>query len=139
MTAPAVDLWLPGIVLPTLNVWSRWHWSKQRRHSRAMAWAVRAAWGQPLPPAPLFEQARIEIERCAPGIAPDPDGLVGGCKGLIDSLLPYHVKRRPYGLGFLVDDGPDRVEIAARSARARKGEAGTRLVLRPLRPSCPAI
>ena len=69
-----------------------------------MAWEIKIALGQDRPPVP-FQRARLRIERYSIR-TPDYDGMVGGYKSLIDCLLPYHPKRRPYGLGVIADDNP---------------------------------
>lgn len=128
MTAPdgaGYRLWLPGVVTPTLNRSLRQHWRQRLRGTREMAWQVRAALGRRGVPAAPFERARVVIERRTAGTQPDHDGLVGGCKGLIDCLLPFHEKRRPYGLGFLRDDSPQHLDLVVKGVRvARKAEAG---------------
>lgn len=117
-------LWLPGVVTPTLNRSLRQHWRERLRGTREMAWHVRAALGRRgAPPAP-FERARVMIERRTAGTQPDHDGLVGGIKGLLDCLLPFHEKRRPYGLGFVRDDSPQHLDLVVRGVRVARAEAG---------------
>ena len=89
---------------PLLNVTLRQHWSARRRTCVALAWEIKVALGVRRPPAP-FPRARLRIERYSIR-TPDYDGMVGGYKALIDCLLPYHPKRRPYGLDVIADDNP---------------------------------
>lgn len=89
---------------PLLNVTLRQHWSARRGKGLAMAWAVKVALGTQRPAAP-FARASLRIERYSVGL-PDYDGMVGGFKALIDCLLPWHERRRPYGLGVIADDNP---------------------------------
>lgn len=127
-------LWLAGAVTPTLNVALRQHWRKRGQSTRALAWAVRAAVGAAgLPAAPIL-RARVAIERHSAGTAPDHDGLVGGCKGLIDCLLPFHEKRRPYGLGFITDDSPQHLELVVHAKRVRRADVGMLVLIEPLPP-----
>ena len=127
-----LELWLPGVVPPTLNATLRQHWSRRRRGTLAMAWAVRAAMGRRRPPPMPHRRAVVEIERRTVGRQPDHDGLVGGAKGLIDVLLPA-TERRPYGLGLIEDDNPGCVDLVVRSRRVgTRAETGTLVVITPL-------
>lgn len=126
-------LWLAGTLTPTLNRTLRQHWRQRANGTRALAWAVRAAVGREgLPPEP-YQRARLVIERhFALGPEPDRDGLIGGCKGLIDCLLAMHPKRRPFGLGFIHDDNPACLELEVRAVRVPKAAVGTLIVIEPL-------
>lgn len=131
---------------PTLNELLRLkHWQRLER-KLALSTEIRIALGQSLPAAP-FARAHVRIERYSRG-TPDEDGLIGGCKDLIDVLLPqgelrqqrrkatvavpghknpvlvekvrYHVPH-PGGLGIISDDRPScltRDVIAIRVNRA---------------------
>lgn len=126
--APIV-LWLPGILTPTLNVSLRQHWGKRQQGTRAMAWAIRVAHDGALPAVP-FERAHVRIERRQPGnTLPDHDGLVGGCKGLIDCLLPFHEKRRKFGLGFVLDDSPKHMRLDIAAARVPRAAIGMHITI----------
>ena len=124
-------IWLGGVVPPTLNTTLRQHWSKRGRGTRAMAWQIRAGIKGALPAAPL-PRAHVRIERRAPGTIPDQDGATGGCKGLIDCLLPMDAKRRPYGLGILRDDSPAHMTLEVRTVRVPSAEKGTLVLITPL-------
>ncbi|RVT91389.1 hypothetical protein EOD42_22300 [Rhodovarius crocodyli] len=132
MPAPAYSLWLAGIVTPTLNQTLRQHWRQRGQKTRAMAWAIRAAVGRAGLPATPLMRARVEIERRSAGPGADTDGLVGGCKGLIDCLLPMVEKRRPYGLGFVHDDSPKHMELVVRACRVPRADVGTLVIITPL-------
>ena len=56
-----------------------------------------------------FARAVVSIERFSVG-EPDHDGLVGGCKPLVDCLLPRS-QRHPHGLGFVQDDSPAHMTL----------------------------
>ena len=100
----------------TLNVWQRMSPWKRTRYARDLAWEIRIAYGEPLPFRPL-ERARLVLLRH--GIqAPDTDGLIGGCKPLIDCLLAQSA-RHPHGLGFIVDDSSDRLRLVAEHVQVR--------------------
>lgn len=124
---------LRGYVPPTLNRMLRQHWSRRRTEGFRVAWLVRAALaesGQALPAQPLA-RARVMIERAAPGHAVDPDGLVGGCKGLLDVLQPATPKRR-YGLGLIQDDSPRHIDLIVSQRSVPREEAGTTITIAEL-------
>lgn len=103
---------------PLLNVTLRQHWSRRRKAQQALAWEVRAALGNQRPAQP-FARARVRVERYSVG-SPDPDGMVGGLKALLDCLLPpgepkvikrpgkppKRVYPHPTGLSVIADDNP---------------------------------
>jgi len=89
------------------------HW-RRTQYARDLAIELRSTYRSP-PPAPL-EKARVVIRRHAIQ-APDYDGLVGGCKPLIDCLL-VRSDRHPHGLGFIVDDSIDRLRLVAQHVQA---------------------
>lgn len=96
-----------------------------------MQWFVRAAKvkkyakliraqvaGLGLPPA---KKAKIVIDRHSPG-NPDWDGVVGGCKLLLDALTARH----PSGAGVIEDDKQSCIGSSIISAvKCEKGEART--------------
>lgn len=128
--APLV-IWIEGWVPPTLNRTLAQHWSKRRTARLDTAWRIRAAVKGALPREPM-PRARVEIERRSwSGPLPDTDGMIGGCKGLIDCLLPCEVGR-PYGLGFVLDDKPEVMELHVRAKRVPKSESGTMVTITPL-------
>jgi hypothetical protein len=123
---------LPGVVMPTLNDVLRLHWAKRLAAVLAMAWYVRAARGRLGLPAAPIERARLVIVRASAGRAPDHDGLVGGCKSLIDVLLTFHPKVRPYGLGFIRDDDPDHLWLEVHAKRVARDAVGMTLTITTL-------
>lgn len=129
---PHYVLWLAGTITPTLNVALRQHWPKRSKGTVAVAWAIRLGMGRAPLPAQPWPRALLVIERRVGGI-PDDDGLVGGCKGLIDCLMPM-TDKRPFGLGFIVDDGPAHLELEVRAVRAPKAARGMHLTLSWLAP-----
>ena len=116
---------------PLLNTTLRLHWRARSRESRLLAGHVRLATHGQRPPEP-WPRARVRIERRSLGV-PDHDGMVGGCKALIDTLVapgaPYAVTRNgrsrwtsphPYGLGIIRDDNPDCLVLEAVAVRVAK-------------------
>ncbi len=128
----AYVLWLPGVQTDTLNVSLRKHWRARGQATRALAWEIRAAVGRRGLPCEPLPRAHVLIERLSSGNAPDTDGLIGGCKGLIDCLLPFHETRRRYGLGFVQDDNPACMLIEVRAARVKPAEKGMRITITPI-------
>lgn len=98
--------------------------------SRALVRRGSAAslWGSTLVP---LARARLLIERRNCGANPDTDGLIGGCKGLIDVLLPMHEKRRPYGLGLILDDNDNDkcLVLEVRALRVPRKAIGMRVTI----------
>lgn len=122
---------LEGYATPLLNVTLRQHWSRRLRGTRALAWLIRAA-VHGAPPARPLPRAAVEIVRWSIG-TPDQDGLVGGCKSLLDCLQPMDPKRRPYGLGFIEADDPAHLQLEVRAAKARtRAEIRTVVTIRPM-------
>ena len=72
-----------------------------------------------------FAKATVTVERFSVA-EPDHDGLVGGCKPLIDCLL-VRSSRHPHGLGFIVDDSPAYLTLRASHVKSPtlKGQATT--------------
>ena len=99
---------------PLLNRTIGLHWAKRRQRNRAMAWEVKIALKGQQPASP-FQRTRVTVERRSIGV-PDADGLIGGLKGLLDSLLPMS-KTHPYGLGLIQDDSPAHLDLVPRGVR----------------------
>lgn len=131
--APAYRLWLAGVVTPKLNRSLRQHWSRRRRETLTLAWQVRVALGRAAPPPEPYARALVTIERRTAGQQPDPDGLIGGVKGLLDTLLPFDAERRAYGLGLIRDDSPAHLELVVRGVRVpHRRDAGMLIEITPL-------
>ena len=126
-------LWLPGVLTPLLNKVLRAHWRKRQAGTRALAWEVRAAIGRRGLPAVPIARARVRIvRRSALGPLPDQDGMIGGAKGLIDTLQPMDAKRRPYGLGLIAGDDQNCIVLEAEAVRVPKADVGTLIIITPL-------
>lgn len=108
--------------LPTTNVYARMHWAKRSRLGRQVATEIWAALGGKLPARPL-KRCTIRVERVSTK-EPDPDGLVGSLKCLLDALQPPS-KRHPYGLGIIADDTrecigrPDVTHVPGKASKTR--------------------
>lgn len=116
-----------------LNEWQRLHWSKRRKHNEQLAWAVRIALQQAgyRPGAPI-PMCRIAVTRVSL-MLPDWDGLYGGLKPLLDTLVPYS-KRNPHGLWVIADDNPRViVDLQARPALTKaRARQRTEVVITPV-------
>lgn len=119
-----------------LNQLLKMHWREKVRHRNAIAWQMRAA----LPPAikgrPPINTFDLHVMRFGYHRArqlPDLDGLKGGLKYYIDTLCEQRVNN-PYGLGVVVDDGPDHMLSFTAEARAvQKDEPQfTRFIITPV-------
>jgi hypothetical protein len=90
--------------IPTLNRWQRMHWALKRKTMERLAWLVKVHAGPVGEPVNRFKM-RV-IRRSAASKLADPDNLI--VKPLMDVLVERS-KRNPWGLGLIVDDGPEHV------------------------------
>lgn len=96
-----------------LNQTLRMHWSARTKYAKALSAEIaQAHLGIPEP----MDRARVEIVRYSIK-EPDTDGLVGGVKILIDTLL-IRSDRHPHGLGYIVDDSPAHLVLDVRHEKA---------------------
>lgn len=126
-----------GMVTPTNNVYSRLHWRMQRKLTQEWSVAIWQAVGCRRPAAP-FQRATVRIERHQAGAAADDDNLHGGAKACLDALVTPRVMklkaggvtvRHAHGLGFIVDDSPDRLRSSVISVRCPRSEKRTVIVI----------
>ncbi|CAB4137833.1 hypothetical protein UFOVP326_98 [uncultured Caudovirales phage] len=140
MTGARLHFVLP-YALPVLNRALREHWSRRHKRLKGLAWEVRALTHGRRPPAP-WPRARVTITRY--GLKrPDHDGLVGGCKSLLDVLVtPGPVRmvkgcpqqRHPYGLAVIQDDNPSACELIATSVQvSSRQELRTEVLVEEIR------
>jgi len=94
------DFEIPGRT-PMMNEFIRWHWTKQRQHTKDLAWMIQKAVGANVKREPI-EFCLLVITRYSHGSKKltDWDGLIGGMKGLFDALTERH----PSGIGLIKDD-----------------------------------
>jgi len=71
------------------------------------------------------------VERWACGKAPDPDGLGGVYKPLLDVLV-YPTDKNPHGLGIIIDDAAPNVDLESVVAKYSETRGHTRTVVRIL-------
>lgn len=112
----------------TLNQLVRMHWRARGNLAQSIASEISAQ----LPPfgAPFRRSvvtfSRFSMQEC------DKDGLYGGVKLYLDTLLPFS-KRHPHGLGVILDDDPkhcalDVVQVKVPTSREQR----TEIVIEPL-------
>lgn len=97
--------------LPLLNPQLRTHWARRRKRALDLAWHVSIL--IPLVQRPLspWDRASVLIERFSPK-RPDRDNLVPCAKPLLDILQPLHPKVRPLGLGVILNDSDDCIDLS---------------------------
>lgn len=104
-------------------------WAERKRMQKGWAWDI-ALRLMPARPEPL-QRARVTIYRHSVGTL-DQDNAVGGCKALVDVLKPPG-KRNPHGMGLIVDDTPDCLELVVKQIKvARRSEQRTVVTIEPL-------
>lgn len=96
----ALTFTVPGAMV-TANRWQRMHYRVRGKYAASLGQVVAGLTEGRRPTEPLA-YARVDIARYSRG-TPDYDGLVGGCKALLDVLQPAS-KRHPHGLGIIADD-----------------------------------
>lgn len=111
------------MTLPTLNVLLRMHWSKRRRLQQEVAWeCMRAMRLASIRADKPMDRCEVRIVRHSRR-EPDPDGLPGTAKLLLDALQPRS-KVHPCGLGLIVDDGPKCIrKLTVQHAKALRIKA----------------
>lgn len=93
------------------------HWAPRRKYRDQLA-SDAADLTRHLPAGKPFEKARVTITRYSTQV-PDRDNLYGGVKHLVDCLV-VRCDRHPTGLGFIVDDDPDRLTLDVQHVRCSK-------------------
>lgn len=99
---------------PLLNELIRMHWRARGIYQRSVSSEI-ARLVPDVPGRAPFVRARVSVVRHSVQ-EPDVDGLIGGLKLMIDTLL-VRSDRHKDGLGFIVDDGPECMTLDARSCR----------------------
>lgn len=120
---------------PSLNAGSRasGHWAARmkakQRLQKGWAWDI-ALRLMPARPEPL-QRARVTIYRHSVGTL-DQDNAIGGCKALVDVLKPAG-KRNPHGMGLIVDDTADCLELVVKQIKVtRRSDQRTVVTIEPL-------
>jgi hypothetical protein len=119
-----LDFTIP-IRTPTFNELLRMHFRVRAKSLKAIAWEIKIA--AQVPPQP-FQRARVTIHRYTTGTL-DQDGRQGIAKGILDVLQPCS-KRHPMGLGFIVGDDPDHLELFVYTIKSTA--KATRIVIEEL-------
>ncbi len=91
------------ILLPTLNTYSRWHWKKQREHTRIVSLLVKEALGLKfIREHSPYNECILIVQRHSTKDpkAMDWDNVFAGLKSLCDSLTVKH----KHGNNLIVDD-----------------------------------
>ena len=108
-----------------LNQLLRMHWAARKRYRKDWAYLIRQAFGPP-PTTPLF-YSRVHLTRGNVPPRPDPDGLIGGAKEILDCLSSPRL-RNQVGLGFILDDAPAYLlSFTADSVITKRGEGFTEI------------
>ena len=95
--------------LPSLNVSLRQHWAERGRDQKMLHMEILAAFGPRYWPHPPFERAKVIVTRYSTRQL-DVDNLSASVKALVD-LMKTRSERNPLGLGWIIDDGPERCEM----------------------------
>jgi hypothetical protein len=113
----SIEFTLP-FALESLNVRDRKsHWERSR-DKQNMSWHIMAAIGGPAHyPRPPFRKVRITVNRASAKML-DPDNLVGSVKNLADCLCQKS-DTHPTGVGIIMDDSPDLLELTVTQSNAR--------------------
>lgn len=91
------------VLLPTLNQYSRWHWTKQRKCTEDMSAMVKEALGLKfIREHKAFEKCIVVVERHSTKDPKDMDwdNIFTGLKPVLDSLTVRH----KHGNGIIDDD-----------------------------------
>lgn len=86
---------------PSLNRWSRLHWSKQRLIKQDWAWLIKAACLAAKTGRPSYRLARVQITLLFPVVR----------RRDIDNYAPKMILDGLVGAGILEDDRADRVDV----------------------------
>lgn len=116
------------------NQWKRMHWAQLKRYITHLSWMIaleirRAEQDAPRIVQIPLQKAWVHVERGSFGVAPDPDGIIGGFAPILD-ILTCPRGRKKYGLGLIQDDTRDHIERqTAHSVRTKAGCGYTRVMI----------
>lgn len=114
-----------------LNKYLRMHRQARRKHTKELAKRVRdyvlEVYGLEDLSKPIA-RCDVHVTRGSAGL-PDWDGLYGGLKPLLDTLV-VPSKRNPHGIGLILDDSPVVINsLVAEPTLAPRGAGFTRLII----------
>ena len=119
--------------IPLQNEWDSWHWSKQRKYKRELAFRLRYSHEAGVPAfwRRHYSAVRIHVVRhsgARGGPLPDVDAV--STKALLDVLQVPRGRLHPYGLGVIENDSRDVIrELVVDVAR---GEPRTVIEIEPI-------
>lgn len=118
---------------PLLNKQIRKHYRTRIFEKLATARQISNLLGSERPSEPL-RKAVVQIVRYSTG-TPDRDGLYGGCKDLLDCLTTPRLGAsgktiNKYGLGLIVDDAPQFIDLSVTAERCKRDEQRTVVTIR---------
>lgn len=114
VSSPALIEFTLSRPTPLLNELIRMHWRGRGIYQRSISSEI-ARLVPGVPGRVPFAKAKVSVVRYSVQ-DPDIDGLIGGLKLMIDTLL-VHSDRHKDGLGFITDDGPAHMTLDARPSR----------------------
>jgi len=122
-----------GDPFPLLNKQMRKHYRTRQREKLATGRKIASLLGAERPSEP-FRKAVVQIVRHSTG-TPDRDGLYGGCKDLLDCLTTPRLNKQgetvnKYGLGLIVDDAPQFIDLSVTAERCKRAEQRTVVTIR---------
>lgn len=108
------------------NKWQRMHWRAKSRQLRELAQIIALL----VPQAVQKPQTnvRVSIVRYS-SVEPDPDAKQF-VKPILDVMQPPS-KRHPYGIGLIVDDSSEHIDLDVRWERCKQGKGRVTVNVEP--------
>jgi hypothetical protein len=119
---------IPLNLSPTRNGLDRMHFRTKRRLLGEIANSYREQL-QKQPFVLPLGKAKVEVIRYS-STEPDPDGLVGFVKPLLDALQ-VKSERHPYGAGVIINDTSKHVELSTRWEKAAPNKGKVVILVTP--------
>jgi hypothetical protein len=117
---------------PSSGASGNWRARHARKRKLQREWATEIVFNHsPIAVALPIVKSRVTIERHSAGVL-DVDNLYGGVKPLLDVLKPMDPKRNPFGLGIILDDKPDNLELIVRQVKSTRAAACTVVTIEPI-------
>lgn len=127
-TARVATVFVPDLLPPSLNTYTRMHWRQQR--------ALHVTWAQAIHAYAKYRPKGIPMARCAifwtrcASRLMDWTNMIGGLKPVEDALCPSSA-RHPAGLGWIEDDAPACVvEVKYAQLKVGREERGLLIEVR---------